>query len=94
MKVVLETGAVTLAVRTERGLPYAFVETECPACGAPAPFKVAGKERRVASHDTYVADAHAVCCKKHVGTLRVKVETLFGVAEDEAVLTHGRARVY
>lgn len=44
-------------------------------------------------HDTYVAPAFCVGCGNGRGTLRVKVDTLFGIEEDERVL-HGRWRVY
>lgn len=94
MIVTIETASGTLPVRTEPGLAYAFVDVACPACGAPAPFKVAGHDRRIASHDTYAADARALCCNARVGTLKAKIETLFGLEEDAAVLVHGRARVY
>lgn len=94
MIVTLETSAGTLPVRTEPGLAYAFVDAPCPACGAPAPFKVAGDHRRIHSHDTYAAEARALCCNARVGVLKAKIETLFGLEEDAAVLVHGRARVY
>lgn len=77
------------------GADHAVVEgiKECVWCKAPAPFKIAGAGRRIESHDTYAADAVAVCCKSWVGTLRVQVDTLFGIEEDERVL-RGRCRVY
>ena len=65
----------------------------CPLCGAEE-FPVAGHARHIESHDTYAASAESLCCRQPVGTIRVRVETLFGLEEDEAVLIHGRARVY
>jgi hypothetical protein len=44
-------------------------------------------------HDTYYANAHCTKCSKPVGKLTAKVDTLFGIDEDELVL-HGRPRVY
>ena len=44
-------------------------------------------------YDTYTSQAICVGCGAHRGKLRVKVDTLFGIDEDNAVL-HGRCRVY
>ena len=69
------------------------VDTLCPGCGV-APFKVAGTGRRIAANDrAYEADAVALCCDRSVGTLRVEIDTLFGLREDEAVLRMG-VRIY
>ena len=58
------------------------VDTLCPSCGV-SPFKVAGTGRHIAPDDrAYEADAVALCCDKSVGTLRVEVNTLFGLRED------------
>ncbi len=68
----------------------------CAECGA-SPMRVVGGESRFATgkdrHDTYEASAHCVQCKTRVGTLRVKMNTLFGLEEDERVL-NGMCRVY
>lgn len=72
---------------------HAVVDGKCPACGA-EPFKVAGHGKYASQDDrAWEAEASALCCGKHVGTLRVETNTLFGVREDEAVL-RGRCRVY
>jgi predicted nucleic acid-binding Zn-ribbon protein len=72
---------------------HAVVEGKCPACGCDD-FKVAGTGRRPSSDDrAWEADGVALCCRAHVGTIRVETNTLFGVREDEAVL-RGRCRVY
>ncbi len=44
-------------------------------------------------HDTYTAPAWCRTCDEHVGTIRVKVSTIFGIEEDARVL-NGRCRVY
>lgn len=77
------------------GADHAVLEgaTTCPACGSPAPVKLAGDGRRVAGHDAWEADAYALCCRERVGTIRAEASTIFGVEEDERVL-NGRARVY
>lgn len=93
VRLVLDDGT-KLAVRNEDGLPFAFVDAPCPKCGAPAPFKIAGRERHIHSRDTYAAKAQTLCCKAFVGTLYATVDTIFGLEEDEAVLVNGRARVY
>ena len=53
--------------------------------------KIMGANQRTAGHDTYEADASCGCCGKRVGTLRVKVSTIFGIEED---VLNGRCRVY
>jgi hypothetical protein len=66
---------------------------KCPKCKHEAPVKVAGAHKRIESHDTYAADATLLCCKQRVGAMRVKVDTIFGIEEDERVL-NGPWRVY
>lgn len=65
----------------------------CPQCRA-EPFYVAGSGLRVVDDRRYEADGVCLACMAHVGTIVATPSTLFGIAEDEAVLTHGRARVY
>lgn len=75
---------------------------ECPACGVKfpldgqgqpfPPFKVKGKNARH-THDTYVSDGVALCCERYVGKLEMKVDTIFGIEEDERVL-NGPWKVY
>lgn len=69
------------------------IDTLCPCCGA-SPFKVAGTDKRPSDDDrAWEATAVALCCDRHVGTLRVEPNTLFGVREDEAVSRMG-VRIY
>lgn len=63
---------------------HAIAEGACPKCKHD-PFLVAGTGQSVESHDTYRADAVCLSCKERVGVLRVQVETIFGVEEDERV---------
>lgn len=68
----------------------------CP-CGA-VPLRVVGTGRRrstdpALARDTYEADGVSACCDGHVGTIYARADTIFGLDEDEAVLS-GRARVY
>ncbi len=74
------------------GAPDVTFEVACPACQA-SQLVLRGDGAKPAGRDAYVARAIALCCKASVGTLRVEVDTLFGIEEDEAVL-QGRARVY
>lgn len=64
----------------------------CPGCGA-TPFMVQGHGRHRHTHDTLRAAGTATCCGDSVGYIYAKMDTLFGLEEDEAVL-NGRARVY
>ena len=52
-----------------------------------------GRNMRVVGDRRYESDAVSQCCETPLGTLVVEPATLFGIAEDEAVL-HGRCRVY
>ncbi len=76
-------------------LPYdgaAFVTIErCPLCGV-ADCNVVGRET-THTHDVYQAEAKALCCEKRIGRIEVKVDTVFGIEEDERVLG-GPWRVY
>lgn len=44
-------------------------------------------------YDTYTSKAVCAACGEHLGELKVKVSTLFGIEEDRRVL-NGRYRVY
>lgn len=85
------------------GADYVIVEewSKCPHCkrasvvvqGGGVGIKGVGRKP---SQDDRAWEARAVttCCKKHVGTLRVEANTLFGVTEDAAVLSSGNWKVY
>jgi hypothetical protein len=85
-----------------------YVGDETYECSAPhpeAPFvEAAGWKCRCGSdrvrggkpqrgHDEYISDAACAECRAPAGRLVAKVETLFGIEEDIAVL-NGRCRVY
>lgn len=55
--------------------------------------RIKGSNPRDTGHDTMESDAHCVC-GEHVGFIRIKISTIFGLKEDRAVLEHSRARVY
>ena len=69
--------------------PAATAEIPC-ACGS---FLVNGLGASIEDRDTYVADAVCYDCRAARGKMRVVVDTIFGIEEDERVL-NGRARVY
>lgn len=76
------------------GADHAVVDGACPLCKA-QPFKVQGTGARPSSDDrAREASAVAVCCGRAVGTIRAEADTLFGMREDQAVLEHGRCRIY
>lgn len=75
------------------GAPHVALRAEqCPACGREG---CAARGLGVARHDrdTYYAPGQLVCCGAAV-EIQARVDTLFGIEEDEAILVHGRARVY
>lgn len=93
MKVTLTLGDGTRRkVSTIDGANLALVDGDCPECSKP--LRIVGSEKHIESHDTYAAKARCVECEASVGVVRAVVETLFGPEEDEAVLVHGRPRVY
>lgn len=63
----------------------------CPACGTVEP-AIRGTGITHHDHDTYYARAVARCCGS-VFSIETKVDTVFGIEEDERVL-NGRPRVY
>lgn len=79
-------------VKTTDGANLAEVDEDCPSCAKP--LRIVGSGRHIESHDTYAADATCVECRAQVGVVRAVVDTIFGLEEDEAVLVHGRPRVY
>ena len=65
----------------------------CPGCKKEGPLEVQGAGKHIESRDTYAAVAVTRCCSRQIGTIRVMVNTIFGIEEDEAVQC-GRWRVY
>lgn len=65
----------------------------CPRCGRRSAVHARGTGKRAESRDTYVSEAVSTCCGLPLGTMRVTVETIFGIEEDERVLS-GPWRVY
>jgi hypothetical protein len=71
------------------------IETKNVCNGCKNSLTVMGdKTKMTHDHDTYRAPAHCCSCGVHVGTITVKVSTIFGIEEDDRVLNHGRCRVY
>ena len=69
-------------------------EGACPGCGT-EPFLVrGGNMTRLPDDRTYRAGGRCVSCNDPVGYIYWRTNTIFGLEEDEAVLEHGRARVY
>jgi len=89
MKPVLILGDKRHKVKTPyEGASYADVpDVECPHCKKP--LQVQGTGKRIAGHDIYRAPAICTACEKLVGELEVKVNTLFGLEEDERVFSMG-----
>ena len=75
------------------GADHGIATGSCPRCAAPELRVAGGNLRKSADDRAYESDGVALCCSARVGVIRAEPDTLFGVAEDEAVL-HGRARVY
>lgn len=72
---------------------YVIVNSACPLCRRSI-LRASGLGFPVATgHDTYESDARCIDCQQVIGRITVKVDTIFGIEEDNAVL-HGRARVY
>lgn len=92
MKVTIIDGAGKRhAVRVAENGEFVTL-TNCPECGSGEP-TIRGTGITHHDHDTYYARAVARCCGSSFG-METKVDTIFGIEEDEAVLLRGRARVY
>ena len=70
--------------------PCAEVEDWTCACGHN---RVRGTGKSIDGRDEYVAAAVCNACSAPAGELRVTMNTIFGLEEDEDVL-NGRCRVY
>ena len=93
MKITLKLdGGTRAAKRPYEKADHVVVTGACPHCGV-EPFKAKGRGVSSKDHDSYYAEADCVDCGKFVGTIRAKMDTLFGIEEDERVLS-GRYRVY
>ncbi len=86
----LSDGQVIEATCPFEGSQAVDTNATCPRCSEP--LRVFGGET-AHDHDTYSAPAHCLACRNAIGTIRVRVSTLFGIDEDDAVL-NGRPRVY
>ena len=98
--IVLDSGKRCKASLPYDGAHYILIAIACPnGCAshkhpqAMTETKIAGTGIKHHSHDTYFADAIALCCRKKIGTIETKVDTVFGIEEDERVL-NGPQRVY
>lgn len=99
---------ITLALsdsRHDATLPYdgaahVTVAVPCPhgckprvALGITLHLKVRGVGIERTTYDTHYAPAVAMCCERRIGTLETQMSTVFGIAEDERVLS-GAWKVY
>lgn len=72
-----------------------IVDRGCPGCTAYPLVVRASSPTIAAGHpDAIRGNGHARCCGDPVGYVYAKRDTLFGLEEDRAVLSFGRARVY
>lgn len=104
--IVLDNGTRRVAKLPYENAPFVVMRCECPnGCAETkadnrigseieAHTKISGTGIKHHNHDTFFADAIALCCKKKIGTIETKVETLFGIEEDELVLSGRYGKVY
>jgi hypothetical protein len=59
----------------------------CPHCKKE--LRVQGTGKHIKSFDTYASVGICVACEKPVGEIQAKVNTLFGLEEDERVFSMG-----
>lgn len=94
----MKLSLLTATARIPLHLPHeeadhAVAVGACPKCNA-SPWGVQGTGRRPSTVDrAWEADGVPTCCQQFVGVIRWETDTLFGVREDELVLS-GRCRVY
>lgn len=82
-------GEILAATLPFRNCDHVVVGIAC-SCGS---VNVRGSGIREKTHDTYIADAVCCGCGKQRGAIRAKVSTIFGIEEDERMLS-SVARVY
>jgi hypothetical protein len=86
-------GKVHAANRPNPESNFVVVDIPCPHCKS-APLEVRGRGKPERGHDFYKnTDTITLCCGEAVDWIRVKLDTLFGLEEDERVL-RGPWRVY
>ena len=86
MKIELLTETEARAVATpDRFATEAIADGACPACGI-EPFRVVGSGIRIVDDRYYEAHGFCLACMAEVGTIRADPGTLFGLADDQAVL--------
>jgi hypothetical protein len=90
MKITVEIEGKKHAAKSEGN--YVVVAGACPHCKT-EPFNVRGKGINKTDRDSHYADGHCLKCDARVGTIRVKLDTIFGLEEDERVL-NGPWKVY
>ena len=91
MRITLTMNGGTYRCRRPHREAAFVVSTHRCACGANTVAGITGAV--IETRDTYRSDAVCTRCRASLGVLRVKVSTLFGLEEDERVLS-GRCRVY
>lgn len=93
----LEDGTVRTGKLPYPNADHAVITGDCPHCKPTDRndgFKVAGIKGTMAhDYDTYRARGGCLVCGAYVGELRMKVDTIFGIEEDERVFNMG-IRVY
>jgi hypothetical protein len=96
--IVLDNGSRRKAHQPYDNARHVEIDMLCPnGClhkAAPQPLKISGSGIKHCSHDTYYADAVALCCMKKIGTIEVRVSTIFGIEEDEIINSGRYGRVY
>ena len=86
-------GKVHAATRSTPDADHVVVDMPCPHCKV-MPLKVRGRGSPARGHDFYKnTDAITLCCGKSVDWIRAKLDTIFGLEEDERVL-NGPWKVY
>lgn len=89
MKVTFKMGDKSYKIKKGDfpSLTAAIDNVICPHCQEP--LEVQGTGKRISGYDTYTADAVCVKCQRLVGELVAKVNTLFGLEEDNRVFSMG-----
>ena len=88
--IVFSGGRAIEAKRPPESSKVVETDETCPECKEP--LRVYGGDT-TQDHDTYSAPAYCWACRSEIGTIKVRVQTIFGIEEDNAVL-NGRCRVY
>jgi len=87
LTLIMEGDRTRLKMPKDGATAILVPKQSCPHCKKE--LTVTGGGKHIKNQDTYAAPAICVACNMYVGELELQVSTLFGLEEDERVLSMG-----